>query len=69
MGRGAHADRRDDGWLVGHRVLICDRVKWSARAGTGLARPDPRGADSVSGAECECHGRFVRSIKEECLDR
>ena len=30
---------------------------------------DPCGADAVSGTQANAHAEFVRSIKEECLDR
>ncbi len=62
----------DDGVLVGHRVLICDRDrKWSAvvrqrlgEAGIRVVLTPERAPNANAYAE-----RFVRSIKEECLDR
>jgi len=64
--------RADDGVLVGHRFLICDRdTKWSeafrqtlAAAGIRVVRTPYQAPDSNAYAE-----RFVRSIREECLDR
>jgi transposase InsO family protein len=61
----------DDGVLVGHGVLICDRdAKWSeafrqtlAAAGIRVVQTPYRAPDCNAYAE-----RFVRSIKEECLD-
>ena len=62
----------DDGTLLGHRVLICDRdTSWSgafcqtlADAGIRVVRTRYRAPNCNAHAE-----RFVRSIKEECLDR
>jgi transposase InsO family protein len=62
----------DDGLLVEHRVLICDRdTKWSApvrarlgEAGIRVVLTPYRASNANAYAE-----RFVRSIKEECLDR
>ena len=62
----------DDGLLVRHRVLICDRDrKWSravrrrfADAGIRVVLTPERAPNANAYAE-----RFVRSIKEECLDR
>jgi putative transposase len=62
----------DDGWLVGHRVLICDRdTNWSApvrarleEAGIRVVQTPYQAPNANAYAE-----RFVRSIKEECLDR
>jgi putative transposase len=62
----------DDGLLVPHRVLICDRdAKWSApvrarlgEAGIRVVLTPYRAPNANAYAE-----RFVRSIKEECLDR
>ena len=62
----------DDGLLVRHRVLICDRDrKWSravrrrfADAGIRVVLTPARAPNANAYAE-----RFVRSIKEECLDR
>jgi putative transposase len=62
----------DDGLLVRHRVLICDRDrKWSravrrqfADAGIRVVLTPARAPNANVYAE-----RFVRSIKEECLDR
>jgi transposase InsO family protein len=62
----------DDGLLVRHRVLICDRDrKWSAAvrrrfagAGIRVVLTPERAPNANAYAE-----RFVRSIKEECLDR
>jgi transposase InsO family protein len=62
----------DDGWLVQHRVLICDRdAKWSApvrrrlgEAGIRVVLTPYQAPNANAYAE-----RFVRSIKEECLQR
>jgi putative transposase len=62
----------DDGFLRGHRVLICDRdAKWSvpvrarlSEAGIRVVLTPYRAPNANAYAE-----RFVRSIKEECLDR
>ena len=57
---------------MGHRILICDRDgKWTdgfrrilQGAGGRIVRTPVQGADANAYAE-----RFVRSIREECLDR
>jgi putative transposase len=62
----------DDGILVDHRVLICDRDrKWSLAvrhrfgdAGIRVVLTPARAPNANAHAE-----RFVRSIKGECLDR
>ena len=62
----------DDGLLVRHRVLICDRDrKWShavrgrfADAGVRLELTPESAPNANVYAD-----RFVRSIKEECLNR
>jgi transposase InsO family protein len=62
----------EDGLLVQHRVLICDRdTKWSAPvrarlrdAGIRVVLTPHRAPNANAYAE-----RFVRSIKEECLHR
>ena len=62
----------DHGLLVGQRVLICDRdAKWSAlvrarlgEAGIRVVLTPYRAPNANAYAE-----RFVRSIKDECLDR
>jgi putative transposase len=62
----------DDGVLVGHRVLICDRdAKWSSpvrqclgEAGIRVSQTPFQAPNANAYAE-----RFVRSIKEECLSR
>ena len=62
----------DDSVLVGHRALICDRDrKWSRAvrqqfgdAGIRVVLTPVRAPNANAYAE-----RFVRSIKEECLDR
>jgi transposase InsO family protein len=61
-----------EGFLVGHRVLICDRdSKWTddfrrivQRAGVRIVLMPVRAPNATAYAE-----RFVRSIREECLDR
>jgi putative transposase len=61
-----------EGFLVTHRVLICDRdAKWShdiheqlGDAGIDMVRTPARAPNANAHAE-----RFVRSIKAECLDR
>jgi transposase InsO family protein len=62
----------DEGLLVQHRVLICDRdTKWSApvrarlrEAGIRVVQTPFQAPNANAYAE-----RFVRSIKEECLHR
>jgi transposase InsO family protein len=62
----------EDGLLVQHRVLICDRdTKWSApvrawlgEAGIRLVKTPYQAPNANAYAE-----RFVRSIKKECLHR
>jgi putative transposase len=61
-----------DGFLAAHRVLICDRdCKWTdafrtilERAGVGTVVTPVQAPNANAYAE-----RFVRSIREECLDR
>jgi transposase InsO family protein len=61
-----------DGFLAGHRVLICDRdSKWTGRfhriiqgAGVQIVLTPVRAPNANAYVE-----RFVRSIREECLDR
>ena len=61
-----------DGFLVGHRVLICDRDrKWTDEfrrivqgAGMRIVLTPVQAPNADAYAE-----RFVRSIREECLDR
>jgi putative transposase len=61
-----------EGVLVGHRVLICDRdSKWSApmrerlsEAGIRVVQTPFQAPNANAYAE-----RFVRSTKEECLNR
>jgi transposase InsO family protein len=72
MGQVARMVTADDGALVGHRVLICDRdQKWSGgvrrllnEAGLRVVQTPLQAPNANAYAE-----RFVRSIKEECLDR
>ena len=62
----------DEGVLVGHRMLICDRdAKWSApvrdrlgEAGIRVVQTPFQAPNANAYAE-----RFVRSIKHECLNR
>ena len=62
----------DDGLLRAHRVLICDRdAKWSGAirrllndGGIRVVQTPWRAPNANAHAE-----RFVRSIKQECLDR
>ena len=62
----------DEGLLVGHRVLICDRdAKWSASVRTRLGEAGIRVVQTPfqapnANAYAE---RFVRSINGECLSR
>ncbi len=61
-----------DGFLAGHRVLICDRDgKWTEgfrrivqSAGVRIVLTPARAPNANAYAE-----RFVRSIRAECLDR
>jgi putative transposase len=61
-----------DGFLAGHRILICDRdTKWTdgfhrivQGAGVRIVRTPVQAPNANAYAE-----RFVRSIREECLDR
>ena len=61
-----------DGILLGHRLLICDRdTKWSGAFRQTLAAAGVRIVQTpFHGPNCNAHAeRFVRSIKEECLNR
>ncbi len=61
-----------DGFLVGHRILICDRdSKWTdgfrrilQGAGVRIVLTPVQAPNANAYAE-----RFVRSIREECLNR
>jgi putative transposase len=61
-----------DGFLAGHRILICDRdTKWTdgfhrivQGAGVQIVRTPVQAPNANAYAE-----RVVRSIREECLDR
>jgi putative transposase len=62
----------DDGALGGHRIFVCDRdTKWSATFRQTLADTGIRVVQTPFQApNCNAHAdRFVRSIKEECLNR
>jgi transposase InsO family protein len=62
----------DDGVLGGHRIFICDRdTKWSAAFRRTLAGGGVHVIQTPFQApNCNAHAeRFVRSIKDECLDR
>jgi transposase InsO family protein len=62
----------DDGCLRGARFLICDRdTKWSAAVRQTLAAAGIRVIQTPYAApNCNAHAeRFVRSVKEECLNR
>jgi integrase-like protein len=62
----------DEGVLDGHRVLICDRDrKWSVAVRELLETSGVRVIQTPFRApNCNAHAeRFVRSVKEECLDR
>ena len=62
----------DEGVLDGHRVLICDRDrKWSLAVRELLETSGVRVVQTPFRApNCNAHAeRFVRSVKEECLDR
>ena len=62
----------DDGLLIHHRVVICDRdTKWSApvraqlnEVGIRVVQAPYQAPNANADAE-----RFVRSIKDECLSR
>ena len=61
-----------DGVLCGNRMLICDRDrKWSAGVERFLATAGVRVIRTPFRApKCNAHAeRFVRSIREECLNR
>ncbi len=61
-----------DGALLGHRFLICDRdTKWSEAFRQTLAAARICVVQTPYHApDCNAYAeRFVRSIKEECLDR
>ena len=61
----------EDGCLRGARSLICDRdTKWSMAVRQTLAATGIRVIQtSYAAPNCNAYAeRFVRSIKEECLD-
>jgi putative transposase len=62
----------DDGWLRATRFLICDRdTKWSLAVRQTLAAAGIRVVQTPYAApNCNAYAeRFVRSVKEECLNR
>jgi hypothetical protein len=62
----------DDGLLVRHRLLICDRdTKWSAPVRARLAEAGIRVVQTpLQAPNANAYAeRFVRSIKQECLNR
>ena len=62
----------DDGLLVPHRLLICDRdTKWSAPVRARLAEAGIRVVQTpLQAPNANAYAeRFVRSIKQECLHR
>jgi putative transposase len=62
----------EDGVLRGHRILICDRdTKWSATFRRTLADVGIRVVQTpFQVPNCNAYAeRFVRSIKEECLNQ
>jgi hypothetical protein len=62
----------DGGPMVQHRLLICDRdAKWSAPVRARLAEAGIRVVQTpLSGTQRQWFAeRFVRSIKQECLNR
>ena len=62
----------DDGMLLGCGILICDRdTKWSGAFRQTLTEAGIRLVQTPFRApNCNAHAeRFVRTIKEECLDR
>jgi transposase InsO family protein len=69
---GRTLTQADDGWLRHHRVLVCDRDgKWSGdvrrlleEAGLRVVQTPLQAPNANAYAE-----RFVRSIKQECLER
>ena len=67
-----HVTNDVDGVLRNNRMLICDRDrKWSAAVARFLATAGVRVIRTPFRApNCNAHAeRFVRSIREECLDR
>ena len=67
-----HLTDADDGVLSGCRFLICDRdQKWSPAVRERLETAGVRVIQTPFRApNCNAHAeRFVRSIKEECLNR
>ena len=61
----------DDGLLVRHRLLICDRdTKWSAPVRARLAEAGLRVVQTpLQAPNANAYAeRFVRSIKQECLN-
>ena len=62
----------DDGLLVRHRLLICDRdTKWSAPVRARLAEAGLRVVQTpLQAPNANAYAeRFVRSIKQACLNR
>lgn len=64
------ATAADEGPLIGHHALICDRDrKWSRAVRQQLGDAGIRVVLTPERAPHAYAERFVRSIKEECLDR
>ena len=60
----------DDG-LFSSIASFCDRdTKWSAHGACPIRRDrDSRGADAISGAQCECLRRTVRAVDQRGMSR